>query len=306
MTPVALDIIVGVIILLSTVVAYMRGIIKEMFTIFGLFIAAFIAYKGGHLLLPDVNTWLHVPEDGISDKADYVLFGILSPAMAARAISYGGTFATVLLIVTLLGRMFSNWVKEAGMEIVDKCLGASFGFLRGFLVVFVMYVPFNYLIDGDEFPDWAKKSYSVSVFDKTFKWASKEFKLDEKIEEKSDGVVIKFSKIEANKKLKDASDEKSFTDKVTETIGEAASSITDSITSDDENSAEEKPVREEKKSETKSETPASNDSSKATFTTPLNEGKTSPDGVYKDPSVSSEDLYDPNKADVNNKGSEEY
>jgi len=232
MTPLALDIAVSSVIMLSIIVAYMRGIIKEMFTVVGLFMAAFIAYKLGHVLVPEFNNIFKVPESGDSEKAEYVLFGLLSPAVAATASSYGSTFAVVLIVVLLLGRMFSKWVKEAGMEIVDKVLGALFGFARGFMVVFAVYIPFHFLISSKDMPDWAKESNSVVAFEGTFKWLSKEMSLDKKIEERSDGLVIKFDKIAADKLLNKDADENVLVKTlgtVTDGVSEGASGIADTI-----------------------------------------------------------------------------
>lgn len=55
MTPAILDIAVIVILLLSTLIAYFRGIIREIFTIIGLLAASFISYKFGHLLIPQFD-----------------------------------------------------------------------------------------------------------------------------------------------------------------------------------------------------------------------------------------------------------
>jgi len=76
-----------------------------------------------------------------------------------------------------------------------------FGFLRGFLVLFLIYLPFNFLINPEKFPDWAKDSYSVAAFGKTYNWLNEEYKLSEKIEDDGEGVKIKFDKIDPEKAL---------------------------------------------------------------------------------------------------------
>ena len=72
MTPDALDIAVGGIILLSIVFAYFRGIVKEIFTLLGLGLAGYTAYKGGHILIPEFNKWLQVPEEGSAEKEHHI------------------------------------------------------------------------------------------------------------------------------------------------------------------------------------------------------------------------------------------
>ncbi|MBI3440940.1 MAG: CvpA family protein, partial [Proteobacteria bacterium] len=145
MTPLALDIAIGLVITLSTVIAYLRGIIKEVFTLVGLFVAGFLAYQGGHLLVPEFNKWLHVPDGNDKGKATLVM-GLLSPSLASKVFSYGGVFLFIFLIMALLGHLLAKWTKEAGLAVVDRLLGGCFGLLRGFLLIFLLYVPCTYLI----------------------------------------------------------------------------------------------------------------------------------------------------------------
>jgi len=58
MTPHALDLTIALILILSTLVAYFRGIVRELFMLAGFTLAAFISVKAGHLLVPDVSKWM--------------------------------------------------------------------------------------------------------------------------------------------------------------------------------------------------------------------------------------------------------
>lgn len=197
MTPDALDIAVGGIILLSIVFAYFRGLVKEIFTLLGLGLAVFTSYKGGDMLIPGMDKWLKVPVDGCTDKTEKVLT-ILSPCLASKVASYGGIFLLVFLLMTLLGFLISLWLKKSGLGILDRLLGAGFGFARGFLVVFLLYIPFHYLLADDEgkdkFPEWATNSTSVPILQKSFEWADKRFGLDKMIDSKGDEIVLKVNK----------------------------------------------------------------------------------------------------------------
>ncbi len=198
MTPLALDIAIGGIIFLSVLISYIRGIIKEIFTLLGLGVAGFASYSAGHLLIPGLNKWLDVPAAG-SDKKAELIFGVLSPAMTAKVVAYSGTFLVVFLFVALTGFMMSRLTKEAGLGIVDRLAGAAFGALRGFLLVFLVYVPCTYLIDQSKFPDWAKNSYSLPVLQKTLDWTNEKFELDKMIKDKDGGISIKIDKVDMDK-----------------------------------------------------------------------------------------------------------
>ena len=198
MTALALDIAIGLVIFISTLIAYFRGVIREVFTLIVIVVAVFIAYKLGHLLVPEFNQWLHVQDEGDKGKVE-LIWGIMSPPLASKVFSYGGTFLFVFLLMTLLGHFMSVWIKEAGLGIVDRVLGAAFGFLRGFLLVFLVYAPCTWLIDQQKFPDWAKKSFSVPILQGTLDWVNEAFELDKKIEDRGSGIAVKFDKIDIDK-----------------------------------------------------------------------------------------------------------
>lgn len=198
MTPAILDISVMLIIFLSTIIAYFRGIIREIFTIVGLLAATLVCYKFGHLLIPEFNNWLHVPPDGGAAAAEAVskanpddpistasmaaaarknelIFGVVSPALAAKAGSYGSVFLIVFLLMALISFSLTRFIAEIGLGVVDRLAGAGFGFARGFLFVLLVYAPCAFLIGVDGLPDWAKNSRSVPILQQSFDYADKNF-----------------------------------------------------------------------------------------------------------------------------------
>ena len=233
MTPAVLDIIVAIILGASIIIAYVRGLIREVFTIVGLGAAAFASYTSGHLLLPVMRKWLDVQEDGGSAAAEavsegagadltthaamkaemvreHLIFGILSPGLAAQICAYGTVFLGVFLVMGLLSFFLSQSVQSSGLGVFDKLAGAAFGFARGFLLVFLFYVPWTFLMDTDKFPAWAKNSVSVPVLEKAFVYADERFEIRKKVEDRGGGIAIKIDKIDPDElgaDLKKAQDE---------------------------------------------------------------------------------------------------
>jgi len=198
MTPMALDITVGLVIFMSGLIAYFRGIVKEFFTLAALVLGAYLSYEGGYLWLPTLNNWLHVPAEGSPDPGT-LIFHILTPGMLAKVIAYGGTFLVVFLIVTLLGYLLTLWLKKIGLGVVDRLLGGAFGLARGFLLVFLIYVPFTYLLGQSKFPAWAAQSVSVPILQNTLTWANTYLDLDKVIEDHDNGIAIKINKLNFEK-----------------------------------------------------------------------------------------------------------
>jgi membrane protein required for colicin V production len=197
MTPTALDIAIGFIIVLSTLVAYFRGLLKEFFTLAGFALATYVSYNTGELLVPGVGKWLGVPPEGSTEKAKKI-FDIVTPEIAADVVAYGGVFLLVFLLMLLLRMMFSRWIKEAGLTVIDRLLGALFGFARGFLLVFLIYVPIKYLNQND-LPDWAKNSYSVPKLQATLDWAKTHIDFDKMIEQRGNDIAIVIGKFDITK-----------------------------------------------------------------------------------------------------------
>lgn len=177
MTPILLDSIVAVVLLLSIVIAFFRGFIKEMLTIVNLGAAAAAAYLFGPMLLPSCRGWLGI-EAG-SDKKPEDIFGMIPPEVMANFLSYLIVFFGVFLILTLAGIAISGSVKALGLGPIDRVLGMGFGALRGFLLVFLIYLPFGFFMQPDQLPAWARQSISVGLLDKSYRYADSYLKKDE-------------------------------------------------------------------------------------------------------------------------------
>jgi membrane protein required for colicin V production len=169
MTPILLDSIVVVVLLLSIVIAFFRGFIKEMLTIVNLGAAAAAAYLFGPMLLPSFRGWLGIEEGAEKKAAD--IFGVIPPEVMAHFLSYLCVFFGVFVILTLAGIAISGSVKALGLGPIDRMLGMAFGAARGFLLVFLIYLPFGFFMQPDQLPDWAKDSISVSLLDKSYRYA---------------------------------------------------------------------------------------------------------------------------------------
>ncbi len=204
MTPHALDISVALILLLSTLVAYFRGIVREVFMLTGFALATFVAYRGGHLLVPDVSSWLGAVPNAADEKP--TVLGLLKPSVATDVISYGGVFLLIFVLMVVIRMMISHWVNAAGLSVMDKVLGAFFGFFRGFLLVFVIFATCLYMAykgETDDLPDWAKKSVSVPILESALVSTNKAIDLPTTIK----GIADKLQKINFDKTAHDAGDE---------------------------------------------------------------------------------------------------
>lgn len=171
MTATLLDTIVMVVIFLSVLIAFFRGFVKEMITIISIGGAVYIAYAFGQHMTPSFNEWLGVTKEA-SKRADYI-FGMVPPEKMAVFLSYLSVFLCVFIILSLAGMAVSASIAALGLGPLDKILGMGFGAVRGFLIVFLMYVPFGMIQKEKSYEEieWLTKSFSYEFLDAAFKWA---------------------------------------------------------------------------------------------------------------------------------------
>lgn len=172
MTPILLDTIIFVVVLLSIVVAFFRGFVREMLTIVNLAGAAAAAWFLSPLTLPAFNNWLGVTEDGEKAKD---IWGVIPPEIMATFLAYAAVFFAVFIILSLAGMAIAGGVAAMGLGPLDKFLGILFGAARGVLIVFLVFWPFRFFMSVEQFPGWATNSLSVPALDSAYVWADKKF-----------------------------------------------------------------------------------------------------------------------------------
>ena len=194
MSPVMIDSIVIIIMLLSAIFAFFRGFVRELLTIVNLGGAAVCAWLFSKDLLPVTDGWMGVDRSLSSEELAKLpkTWGVVPPDMMSAFLSYAIIFFGVFLILSLAGFYISSTIKALGLGPVDKILGFAFGAARGFLIVFLMYLPFGYFLKLEKLPDWAQQSVAVQYLDKAYVWFDEYQKSNEDdIKEAGDKLIEK-------------------------------------------------------------------------------------------------------------------
>lgn len=150
-----LDIVVLVIMVISGIVAFLRGFVREVLTILGLGGAALTALTAGPMLAPGLENWL---TDG--QPADEVgkMWGFVPYDIAAAVFAYAGLFVVTLIIMSLISHWIAKSVHAIGLGPVDRSLGVVFGILRGLVLIGLLYMPFHLLMDQKDKDSWFGES----------------------------------------------------------------------------------------------------------------------------------------------------
>ncbi len=161
-----IDIFVIIFILGSVLIAFLRGFIREALTIFGIVGGMIAAYIGGPLLIPSVRSWMGITEGEEPEK----LFDMIPYPLLADILSYGIILIVFVIILSIISHFLAEFAKNLGLGALDRTLGVIFGFIRGVLVLGLLYLPFFYLAGDSQKEEWFKGSKTQIYLEATSTW----------------------------------------------------------------------------------------------------------------------------------------
>lgn len=136
------DIAVGIIILISAAIAFLRGFIREVLTIAGVVGGVLAAIFLGPKLAPVFRGWFGVENGEKVEK----LFDIIPMDVAADATAYAAIFVIFVIAISVLSHFIASGVKAMGLGPIDRTLGVIFGVVRGFVLLGLFYLPFHLMM----------------------------------------------------------------------------------------------------------------------------------------------------------------
>ncbi|HEY2758183.1 MAG TPA: CvpA family protein [Pseudolabrys sp.] len=146
-----LDILLLVVMLISGLLAMIRGFMREILSIAAWGIAALVTLYSYAKLLPMAKQYVN------SD-------------MVATAVTVGGVFLLTLLIVSIITVRISDMVLDSRVGALDRTLGFLFGLGRGLIIVVVAFLFFAWLVPTKAQPSWVQNAKSRVVLQSTGQW----------------------------------------------------------------------------------------------------------------------------------------
>ena len=137
---------IALMVIVSGILAYSRGLIRELLAIAGWIIAAMVAFG----LAPSVE----VPYLGdiVGDSCELTIIA-----------AFAAVFAVTLMIVALFTPLFSSLIRNSVLGGIDQGFGFFFGVLRGILLVAVALLVFQQVVPAGDVP-MVDNSRSVALF----------------------------------------------------------------------------------------------------------------------------------------------
>ena len=144
-----LDFILLAIMLVSGLLALMRGFTREVLSLVAWGAAAVAAYFA--IKQPGLVEWAKT-------NVPYLEKDILAQ------IAVGATaFLTVLIVVSVISVKISDWVVDSAAGSFDRTLGFIFGVARGFIFVAIAYLFYGWLLPFDKQEPWVRSAYSLPM-----------------------------------------------------------------------------------------------------------------------------------------------
>lgn len=131
---------VAVLILLSAILAYSRGLVREVMAIVGWVAAAVLAYMFAGQAAPLIRE-IPVVGDFLGDSCELSLIA-----------AFAAVFAVALVVASLFTPLFSSVVQRSVLGGLDQGLGFLFGVLRGLVLVAVGLLVYDRAIAGAAVP----------------------------------------------------------------------------------------------------------------------------------------------------------
>jgi membrane protein required for colicin V production len=146
-----LDILLLAVMLVSGLLAMIRGFMREILSIGAWGVAALVTLYSYGRVLPMAKQYF-------------------SSDMVAAGVAAGGVFLGTLLVVSIITVRISDMVLDSRVGALDRTLGFLFGLGRGLIIVVVAFLFFAWLVPDRSQPEWVRSAKSKVVLQSTGQW----------------------------------------------------------------------------------------------------------------------------------------
>lgn len=167
-----IDAVVAVVIILSAILAWSRGFVRESLAILGWIAAAVLAFLFAATVRPMIAQ-LPVLERFLGDSCEL-----------ATIAGFAVVFALALVVFSIITPLFSSVVQRSALGGIDQGMGFLFGAARGILIVAIAFIVYDRVITGQQV-EMVENSRSAQVF------ARMSGQMDEQIPDDAPGWIVR-------------------------------------------------------------------------------------------------------------------
>jgi len=147
------DAAVALVIVVSAILAYARGLVREILAILGWVAAAIAAFLFAPMAEPLVREIPYLG-DFLGDSCELSIIA-----------AFAAVFAVVLIVAALFTPLFSSFVRNSALGGIDQGMGFFFGVVRGLLLVAVALLVYEF-VAPDGAVEMVDASQSAAIFDR--------------------------------------------------------------------------------------------------------------------------------------------
>jgi membrane protein required for colicin V production len=162
---------VALVIVVSAILAYSRGFVREAMSIAGWVVAAILAFIFAPKVEPLIRE-IPVINDFLGDSCELSIIG-----------AFAAVFALSLIVVSIFTPLFSSAVQRSALGGLDQGLGFLFGVARGLLLVAIALVVYDRVVLDETIP-MIDDSRTNKIF------ASAQDSLNDSIPEDAPGWIV--------------------------------------------------------------------------------------------------------------------
>lgn len=181
-----IDIVVGAIVVISAIISFLRGLIRETLTIAGVIGGFFAAVYFGPKLSPIYSNWLNV-SDNTADIEK--LFDIVPMNIVADICAYATVFIIVVIIISVISHFTAGAAKAMGLGPIDRTLGVIFGIARAFILLGLLYLPFHLLMDENSKAQYFADSKTHKIIEGTAEFMTRFLPSSQEVKGKVENVT---------------------------------------------------------------------------------------------------------------------
>ena len=146
-----LDLVLLAVMLISGLLAMVRGFMREILSIAAWGAAALVTLYAFSKLLPTAKSYFN------NDTV-------------AAVVVVAGVFIGTLIVVSVITVRISDMILDSRIGALDRTLGFLFGLARGLLIVVVAYEFYIWLVPDKQRPAWVVGAKSRTMLDSTGEW----------------------------------------------------------------------------------------------------------------------------------------
>lgn len=143
-----LDLAVGIILLLSAILAFMRGFVHEVLSVTAWIGAIFAVIYGVPELRPYARA--QIPNELIADSATAVVI-----------------FLAVLVVLSILTKILSKSIQASALNNLDRSLGFVYGLARGAVIFAAILIIVDWVVAEGTRPNWVRTAKTLPAIELT-------------------------------------------------------------------------------------------------------------------------------------------